>query len=128
MKRLSFPNPDRPTFWPGEEHHLRTSLQIGDRVRTMNDYLCVVVAFNNTWSSVRCGRLVHLAPIGPSFANDRACSWESKLRPAEASDVFGRHPHFPDCECGIDVPRVSAVGWVLGPASWNTEPYKAVAA
>ncbi len=92
----AFPNPDRPFRWPGEEDHFRAAFQLGDVVR-MLPYRALgqITAFNNTWSHVRGGRIVHVEPIlayqtpAPADARPyrhRGC-WESDLAAAQPGDV-----------------------------------------
>lgn len=87
--RESFPNVKRPVCWPGEEDHYRSSLEIGDVVRGQYGNLGRIVAFDNTHSHIRGGRLVHLEPVGPGFGHKS--SWENDLSPASPGDV-GAHP------------------------------------
>jgi hypothetical protein len=115
--RDSFPNPERPERWPGEEDHFRSEFTIGDTVRGEYDTLGVIVAFNNTWSHIRGGRLVHLTNVGPGYGTENI-EWENHLRVAEPSDRFGRHPHFADCQCGHTPDREFSI-WTPAPASWQ---------
>jgi hypothetical protein len=93
--RPSFPNPDRLLYWPGEEHHYRSNLKIGDVARMKYGAVGRIVAFNNTWSHITGGRLVHLDPVlayeGPAPANAHPyghnVSWEVDLSVAQPGDV-----------------------------------------
>lgn len=100
--RESFPNPDRPLFWPGEEGHHRGTLEPGDIVRHHrgSGHLARLVAWNNTWSHVRCGRLAVLEPLlvhpdgAPAVAGDATPyrsvgAWERDLELAQPGDVGG---------------------------------------
>lgn len=94
--RESFPNVKRPVCWPGEEHHYRSTLQIGDLVRGQYGNLARIVAFNNTHSHIRGGRLVHLEAAGPGFDIHQVefghrVSWENELSPGFPGDR-GAHP------------------------------------
>jgi hypothetical protein len=43
--------------------------------------------------------VVALEPVGPSYGITSA--WASTLALAEPTDMYGRHPHTRDCECGL---------------------------
>lgn len=92
---------------------------MGDVVRTSLDHLGRIVAFDNTWSHVRGGRIVHLAAVGPGYtdAKGRFTAWEEDLCAACPYDRFGRHPHFPECGCGLELEIHGA--WTAAPASWQ---------
>jgi hypothetical protein len=116
MFRATFPNPERPVYWPGEEDHFRDlRLVPGMKVRYKFGALGRIVAFDNTHSSLRGGRLVHLEPIGPSYGGKTA--WESDVAPAADTDTYGRHPHLVGCSCGQSVESTGA--WVHVGASWE---------
>lgn len=106
----SFPNPDRPERWEGEEDHFRSTLQPGDLVRGEYGDLSVLVCWNNTWSHVRGGRIAHLEPVGPAFGH--TSSWENVLTPGEPGDV-GTHP--------CHEHENTSHGWVHVCASWQED-------
>lgn len=137
MIRESFPNPDRPERWPGEEDHYRSDLQIGDIVRAPYGYLGRLTAWNNTWSHLTAGRIAHLEPLltypgtpAPPNAKlqGRSSSWESALQRAEPGDV-ARHT-VPDTDRPWDVVWVDST-WKMwfegeGPNRWTAEQISAV--
>lgn len=105
--RPSFPNPNRPFRWTGEDAHFRSEFQIGDVVRVDNGsgYLGKITAFNNTWSHLKGGRLVHykhliVYPGDPTPDEDSRpwsgddVAWEDALRKARPGDVAS-HVHGP---------------------------------
>jgi len=126
--RRAFPNPNRPVRWPGEEDHFRSSFQIGDVVRVRQSrVLGRITAYNNTWSHIRGGRIVHLEPIlanqAPEPANVRmyhggqvGC-WEDDLAPAQPGDVSEHLVLRDGCQ-----PWDHANGWQWVPATWERPP------
>jgi hypothetical protein len=126
--RPAFPNPDRPTRWPGEQGHFRSSFQLGDVVRVLpSRVLGRIFAYDNTWSHLRGGRIVHLEPVlahqAPEPANVRmyhaghvGC-WERDLAPAQPGDVSEHLTVRDGCQ-----PWDYANGWRTVPATWERPP------
>ena len=122
----AYSNPDRPTYWPREEDHFRSTFQIGDVVRLLSDRaLGRITAFNNTWSHIRGGRIVHVEPIlayqAPEPANARLyghdlCS-EADLAPAQPGDVSAHLALRDGCHAWD-----YANGWRHVPATWDRPP------
>lgn len=118
--RGGFPNPDRPLRWEGEEGHYRSEFVIGDRVRGHSGTCGVITAFNNTWSHIRGGRIVHIQPDAPpapghTFGFEKGVTlWEKDLSPAQPGDVPAH----------VDRP---GMGWRYVPASWLADRYPALA-
>lgn len=79
--RHSFPNPERPLRWPGEEDHFRTTLKVGDLIQRGHGGVSRITAWDNTRSHVRAGRIAHLEPIGPGDGVTSA--WEKDLEPTD---------------------------------------------
>jgi hypothetical protein len=113
----SFPNLDRPERWPGEENHYRSDLKVGDVVRMPYGYLGRITAWNNTWSHIRGGRLVHVESLltydGSDLGRDvkpysTHGSWESDLAPAQPGDVASH------------VTGAGSIGWQHVPATWQS--------
>lgn len=107
--RGSFPNPDRPIRWEGEEDHYRSDFTVGDHVRGEHGLSGTITAFNNTWSHIHGGRIVHITPDpvpppGKTYGTERTC-WEHDLTAAQPDDV----PSHVDRE---------GYGWKHIPASW----------
>jgi len=93
--RPAFPNPNRPKYWPGEQDHFRSTFELGDVVRMEYGALGRITAFDNTWSHLRAGRIVHVEPLLAYLAPEppnarpyghRGC-WERHLTAAQPGDV-----------------------------------------
>jgi len=91
----AFPNPNRPKYWPGEEGHFRSSFELGDVVRMEYGALGRITAFDNTWSHLTGGRIVHVEPLLAYLAPEppnarpyghRGC-WERHLTAAQPGDI-----------------------------------------
>jgi hypothetical protein len=105
--------------WPGEEKHLRSGLQIGDVVRVDRGggNLGRITAFNNTWSHLTAGRLVHYEQLivypGDPMPDDDprpwsadGVAWEATLSKARPGDIAS-HMHGP-----------RGFGWKSRRSSW----------
>lgn len=119
MYRESRPNPERPVRWPGEEDHYRSDFTIGAIVRHKYGALGRITAFNNTWSHIKGGRIVHLEVLltypgtpAPGDARQAFChkvSWEDELRQAKPGDVAAHADHS------------AGYHWQYVPASWSDD-------
>lgn len=108
----AFPSADRPFRWEGEEGHFRGPFNVGDHVRGQYGTSGVITAFNNTWSHLRAGRLVHIQPDrapspGQTFGFEVGVTvWERDLSAAEDGDVPAHVSH-------------PGLNWRYVPASWT---------
>jgi hypothetical protein len=117
MYRESRPNLERPERWPGEEDHYRSSFQVGDIVRHKYGALGRITAYNNTWSHIKGGRLVHLEPLlaypgvpMPESSRQAFChkvSWEDEMTPAQPGDIAAHADH-----------GTPSYHWRYRPANW----------
>lgn len=74
----AFPNLFRPERWEGEENHFRSTLKVGDIVRTDSGRRARITAWNNTWSHIRGGRIACLDDLeAEGIGRDGA--WENTL-------------------------------------------------
>ncbi|MBG6140480.1 hypothetical protein [Longispora fulva] len=94
--RDSFPNAERPRYWPQEEAHYRSALEPGDIVCDDTGTRWRITAYDNAFSHLTAGRIAYLeaTPDRHAAASGRAqasrTAWENTLTAAndDSADQF----------------------------------------